>query len=69
MLIYIYKQQTTREHIMTKTMKLIIARLNLNIAIEEYNKLDDSDWVALKNAQDKINIANRELQCVKAGLR
>lgn len=54
---------------MTKTMKLIIARLNLNIAIEEYNKLDDSDWVALKNAQDKINIANRELQCVKAGLR
>jgi len=52
-------------------MKLIRAQLQLNIAIEEYNEIanNSKNWVALKKAQDKINVAKRELQATKIGLR
>ena len=53
-------------------MKLIKAQLLLNIAIEEYNAIAETanpSWTALKKAQDKINVAKRELQATKLGLR
>ena len=50
-------------------MAIIKAQLLLNIAIEEYNAIANNDWVALKKANDKINVAKRELQAAKLGLR
>ena len=51
-------------------MKLVRAQLRINIAIEEYNAISKSgDWAKIKTAQDKINVAKREYQCTKLGLR
>ena len=53
-------------------MKIIRAQLKLAIAIESYNEIatgSNPSWIALKKAQDKINVAKRELQATKFGLR
>ena len=50
-------------------MSIIKASLKLNIAIEEYNNTDPSDWMALKKANDKVLRAKCELQATKLGLR
>ena len=51
-------------------MKLVRARLKINIAIEEYNAVCKSgDWSLIKAADDKIRAAKREYQCTKLGLR
>ena len=53
-------------------MAIIKAQLLLNIAIEEYNAIAETEnpsWIELKKANDKINVAKRELQAAKLGLR
>jgi len=50
-------------------MAIIIAQLNYNIALENLAATDKNDWTARKAATDKVNVAKRELQAARLGLR
>lgn len=50
-------------------MAIIKALLQYNIALENLATTDKNDWVARKAAADKVNVAKRELQAARLGLR
>lgn len=50
-------------------MTIIKALLKYHIALENLADTDKNDWTARKVAIDKVNVAKRELQAARLGLR